>query len=64
MLHDLLEKSKLDQNAYEVGYQVYWKEAVVLQTEPNKHKESAHMFLVSHLIRQPSWDIFHLYSSH
>jgi hypothetical protein len=41
---------------------VYWKEAKVLQIEPNniysKHKETAHMFLVTHLIGQPGWDIF------
>jgi hypothetical protein len=39
----------------------YWKEAKVLQIEPNttyrKYKESAHMSVVDPLISQPSSDI-------
>jgi hypothetical protein len=38
-----------------------WKEAKVLQIEPNttytKHKESAHMSLIDHLISQPGSDV-------
>jgi hypothetical protein len=60
MKQGLLEKSKLSQLAYE-GHRICWKEAKVLQTEPNttyrKYKESAHMSLVYHLIRQPSLDV-------
>jgi hypothetical protein len=41
---------------------VCWKEAKVLQIEPNtthrKYKESAHMSLVDHPISQPNLDIF------
>jgi hypothetical protein len=32
---DLLEKSKLAQHAYEEGQKTCWKEAMVLQIEPN-----------------------------
>jgi hypothetical protein len=56
----LLEKSKLAQHSYE-GHRICWKEAKVLQTEPNttyrKCKESARIPLVAHSINQPSLDI-------
>jgi hypothetical protein len=45
----------------EEGHKTCWKEAEVLQIEPNtthrKYKESAHMSLVDHPISQPSLDI-------
>jgi hypothetical protein len=57
----LLEKSKLAQHAYKNGHKICWKEAKVLQTEPDttyrKYKQSAHMSLVDHPISQPSLDI-------
>jgi hypothetical protein len=57
----LLEKSKLDQHAYEQGHKICWKEAKVFQTEPNttyrKYKESTHMSLIDLPISQPSMDI-------
>jgi hypothetical protein len=57
----LLETSKLAQHVYEEGHKICWKEAKVLQIEPNvtyrKHKESAHMSLVDNPISQPSLDI-------
>jgi hypothetical protein len=41
----LLEKSELSQHAYEAGHKICWKEAKVLQVEPNasytKYKGSA-----------------------
>jgi hypothetical protein len=50
----LLDKSKLAQHAYEEGHKICWKDAKVLQIEPNatyrKYKESAHMSLAAHLI--------------
>jgi hypothetical protein len=56
----LLEKSKLAQPAYEEGHKICWKEAKVLQIEPNatyrKYKESAHMSVVYHSISQLSLD--------
>jgi hypothetical protein len=59
--HLELEKSKLAQHAYEEGHRICWKEAKVLQTEPNttyrKHKKSAHIALEDHPISQPSLDI-------
>jgi hypothetical protein len=43
-----LEKSKLAQHVYEDGHKICWKEAKVLQVEPNttnrKYKESTHIF--------------------
>jgi hypothetical protein len=57
----LLEKSKMAQHAYEEGHKICWKEAKVLQIEPNatyrKYKESPHMSLAAHPISQPSLDI-------
>jgi hypothetical protein len=57
----MLEKSKSTQHAYEGGQKICWKEAKVLQIEPNttyrKYKQSAHMSLVDHPINQPSLDI-------
>jgi predicted GIY-YIG superfamily endonuclease len=57
----LLEKSKLAQHAYEEGHKICWKEAKVVQIEPNttyrKYKESALMSLADHPISQPSLDI-------
>jgi hypothetical protein len=57
----LLEESKLAQHAYEEGHKICWKEAEVLQIEPNtayrKYKESAHMSLIAHPVSQPSLDI-------
>jgi hypothetical protein len=54
----LLEKSKLVQDAYEEDQKIYWKEAKVLQIEPNttygKYKESVHMSLVTHPASQPA----------
>jgi hypothetical protein len=56
----LLAKSELAQHVYE-GHEICWKEAKVLQIEPNttyrKYKESAYMSLIDHLISQPSLDI-------
>jgi hypothetical protein len=50
----LFEKSKLAQHAYEEGHKICWKEAKVLQIEPNiiyrKYKESVHMSLLDHPI--------------
>jgi hypothetical protein len=61
LTQSLLEKSKVAQHAYEGGHKIWWKEAKVLQTEPNttyrKNKESAHMSLAAHPFRQPSLDI-------
>jgi hypothetical protein len=46
----------------EEGHEICWKEAKVLQIEPNttyrKYKESAHMSLTDHPIRQPILEIF------
>jgi hypothetical protein len=57
----LLEKSKLAQHAYEESHRICWKEAKLLQIEPNttyrKYNESAHMSLVDHPISQPCLDI-------
>jgi hypothetical protein len=43
----LLKKAKLAQRAYEEGHKICWKEAKVVQVEPNtiyrKYKESAHV---------------------
>jgi hypothetical protein len=48
------------QHVYE-SHKIFWKEAKVLQIEPNttyrKHKQSAHMSLVDHPISQPNLDI-------
>jgi hypothetical protein len=63
----LLEKSKLAQHAYEEGHRIRWKEAKILQTEPNttyrKYKEAAHMSLLDHPISQPSLDISPIWTS-
>jgi hypothetical protein len=44
--------------AYEGGHKISWKEAMILQIQPNtsyrKHKKSAHMPLVYHSISQTS----------
>jgi hypothetical protein len=52
----LLEKSKLAQHADKKGHKICWNEVKVLKIEPNttyrKYKESAHMPLLDHLIRQ------------
>jgi hypothetical protein len=57
----LLEISKLAQHAYEEGHKISWKEAKLLQIEPNtayrKCKESAHVSLVNHPISQSNLDI-------
>jgi hypothetical protein len=57
----LLEKSKVAQHAHEEGHKVCWKEAKVLQIEPNtthrKYRESAHLSLIQHPIRQPNVDL-------
>jgi hypothetical protein len=57
----LLEKSELAQDEYEKCHKKWWKEAKVLQIEPNatyrKHKKSSHMSLVDNPISQPSWNI-------
>jgi hypothetical protein len=56
-----LEKSKLAEHAYEEGHKIWWKNAKVLQIEPNatyrKYKECAHMSLAAHSISQLSLDI-------
>jgi predicted GIY-YIG superfamily endonuclease len=61
LTYGLLEKSKLAQHAYEEGHKICWKEARVLQIEPNttyrKHTESVFMSLIDHPISQPSLDI-------
>jgi hypothetical protein len=58
LMQGLLEKSKLAQHASKEGHKICWKEAKVLQSEPNttytKHKESTCLSLVDHLINQPS----------
>jgi predicted GIY-YIG superfamily endonuclease len=63
----LLDKSKLAQHVYE-GCKICWKEAKVLQIEPNttckKYKKSAHMSLIDHPIRQPSVDISPVWTPH
>jgi hypothetical protein len=50
----LPEKSKLAQHAHEEGNKIHWKQAKVLQIEPNttyrKYKETVHMSLVVHPI--------------
>jgi hypothetical protein len=55
------EKSKLAQHAYKECHKIFWKEAKVLQIEPNttyrKYKEPAHMSLIDHPISQLSLDI-------
>jgi hypothetical protein len=58
----LLGKSKLAQHAYMKKATKYvWKEAKVLQTEPNttyrKNKESVHISLLDHPISHPILDI-------
>jgi hypothetical protein len=57
----VLEESILTQHTNKQGHEVCWKEAKVLQTEPNttyrKHKDPAHMSLAADLISQPSLDI-------
>jgi hypothetical protein len=62
----LLEKSKSGQHAYEEGHRLCWKEAKVLQIEPNatyrKYKGSAHMSLAAQPISQPSLDISHIWT--
>jgi hypothetical protein len=49
------------QHAYKEDHKICWKEAKVLQIEPNttyrKYKESAHMSLIEHPISQSSLDI-------
>jgi hypothetical protein len=61
LTQSLFEKSKLAQHAYEEAHRLCWKEAKVLQIEPNttyrKYKESAHVSLVVLLLSQPSLDI-------
>jgi hypothetical protein len=56
----LLKKTKYAQNMYE-GHKICWKEAKVLEIEPDttyrQYKESAHMCLVNYLISQLSLDI-------
>jgi hypothetical protein len=56
----LFEKSKLAQHAYEESHKIGWKEAKVVQIEPNttyrKSKESAHMSVADYPIGQPSLD--------
>jgi hypothetical protein len=57
----MLEKSKLAQHAYEEDHRIRWKEAKVLQIEPNctyrECKEAAYMVLEDHRISQPSLDM-------
>jgi hypothetical protein len=56
-----LFKSKLAQHAYEEDNKICWKEAKVLQIEPNttyrKNKKSAHVSLIDHPICQHSLNI-------
>jgi hypothetical protein len=55
-------KSKLAQHGYEEVHKIRWKEAKLLQIEPNttyrRRKESAHLSLIDHPISQPSLDIW------
>jgi hypothetical protein len=57
----LLVKPKLAHHTFEEVQKICWKQAKVLQIEPNttyrKYKESGHMFLVDHQISQPSLSI-------
>jgi hypothetical protein len=55
----LLENSKSAQHAYKEGYRTHWKEAKVLQIEPNT---TYHMFLVAHPIVNPAWKSLYLNS--
>jgi hypothetical protein len=61
LIQSLLENSKLTQHAYKEGHKIFWKEEKILQIEPNtiyrKHKESAHVSFVDHIICQLSLDI-------
>jgi hypothetical protein len=61
LIQGLLEKTNLAQHAYEEGHKICWKDAKVLQIEPNatyrKYKESAHMSPSAHPISQPGLDI-------
>jgi hypothetical protein len=63
----LLEKSKLAQHAYEEDHKICWKEAKVLQIEPNttyrKYKESAHMSVIDHFVSQPSLNVSSIWTS-
>jgi hypothetical protein len=47
VIQRLLRKQKLAQHAHEEGHKICWKEAKVLQIEPDttywKYKESAHV---------------------
>jgi hypothetical protein len=50
----MFEKSKVAQDAYEEGHKIRWKQAKVLQIEPNTtYKESAY----TSMVHQPSLDI-------
>jgi hypothetical protein len=57
----LFKKSKLAQHAYEKVHKTCWKEAKVLQIEPNttyrKYNESTHLSLRDQPISQASLDI-------
>jgi hypothetical protein len=61
LMQGLLEESKLTKHACEEGNEICWKEAKILQIEPNatyrKYKESANMSLVAHPISWPSLDV-------
>jgi hypothetical protein len=52
---------KLANHTYEQDHSICWKEATVLQIEPNytyrKCKEAAHMVLEDHSISQPCLDM-------
>jgi hypothetical protein len=54
-------------HVYEEGHKICWKEAKVLQIEPNttysKYKQPAHMSLIDHPIIQPSLDISPIWTS-
>jgi hypothetical protein len=57
----------LVQHAYKEGHKIWWKEAKVLQIEPDatyrKYKESTHMSLVGCPMSQHSWDISLIWTS-
>jgi hypothetical protein len=63
----LLEKLKSAKHAYEEDHMICWKEANVLQFEPNKTYRkctAAHMVLVDHPVSQLSVDISPMWTRH
>jgi hypothetical protein len=59
-----LDKSKLDQHAFEEGHQISWNEAKILKIEVNskhrKYKESVHIACMENPISQTSLEFSHL----